>query len=356
MAAENDQEKTEQATPKKRQEARKKGQIAQSREIPSVLVLLSGLSFFFFGGGWMFEQLTDIPRIIFQKLYFPVFTPETMHAFLFMLFKKLIFLLAPLMALVIIAGLGGNFLQNGFLVVEDFLTPKLSKLNPAKGIKRLVSVRSLAELVKSLFKVIIIGSIAYFMLRSELIHIPGLVAAPVMDILAFVGKVSLKLGFYTCMVLIVLAGIDLLFQRWQHERDLRMTKQEVKDEYKQREGDPTVRARIKAAQREMAMQRMMESVPDATVVITNPTHLAVALKFDKSLYAPMVVAKGAGHVAAKIKEIATANDIPIMEQKPLARALFKDVEIGQFIPMDLYQAVAEILAYVYRLKGYVQPA
>ena len=177
-----------------------------------------------------------------------------------------------------------------------------------------------------------------------------------MDILAFIGQVSLKLGFYTCMVLIVLAGIDFLFQRWQHERDLRMTKQEVKDEYKQREGDPIVRSRIKAAQREMAMKRMMASVPDATVVITNPTHLAVALKFDPSLHAPMVVAKGAGHIAGKIKEIATANNIPVMEQKPLARALFKDVEIGQFIPMDLYQAVAEILAYVYRLKGLVHPA
>jgi flagellar biosynthetic protein FlhB len=166
----------------------------------------------------------------------------------------------------------------------------------------------------------------------------------------------MKLAFYTCLVLILLAGLDMAYQIWQHERELRMTKQEVKDEFKQREGDPAVRSRIRSVQREMAMRRMMEDVPDATVVITNPTHLAVAVKFERHMDAPRVVAKGAGYIAEKIKEIAGQHDVPIIEQKPLARALFKDVKIGQFIPVDLYHAVAEILAYVYRLKGLIHPA
>ena len=356
MAGENDQEKTEQATPKKREDARKKGQIAQSREIPSVFVLLSGLSFFYFAGSWLFSQLSDIPRIVFGQLYYSVFTPETIHILAISLFKKVMLFLLPLMGTIMIAGVLGNLIQNGFFVSSEKLTPQFSKLNPFKGFKRLVSLRSLIESVKSIFKVIIIGGIAYLLLRRELDSIPGMVYFPIMDMLGFLGRASLKIGYYTCLVLIILAVLDYLFQRWQYEKDLRMTKQEVKDEYKQREGDPTVKSRIKSAQREMAMKRMMTAVPDASVVITNPTHLSIAIKFDRNMYAPMVVAKGAGHIAMRIREIAAENDVPIMENKPLARALFKDVEIGQYIPADLYHAVAEVLAYVYRLKGMVHTA
>ena len=356
MAGENDQEKTEQATPKKREDARKKGQIAQSREIPSVLVLLSGLSFFYFAGNWLFSQLSDIPKIVFGQLYYSVFTPETIHILIISLFKKVMFFLLPLMGTVMVAGVLGNLIQNGFFVSSEKLTPQFSKLNPFTGLKRLVSLRSLMESVKSIFKVIIIGGIAYLLLRGELDSIPGMVNFPIMDMLGFLGRASLKIGYYTCLVLIILAVLDYLFQRWQYEKDLRMTKQEVKDEYKQREGDPTVKSRIKSAQREMAMKRMMNAVPDASVIITNPTHLSVAIKFDRNMYAPMVVAKGAGHIAMRIREIAGDNDVPIMENKPLARALYKDVEIGHYIPADLYHAVAEVLAYVYRLKGMVHTA
>ena len=196
-----------------------------------------------------------------------------------------------------------------------------------------------------------VGGMAYTILKGQTEKIPALIDLNVPDILGFMGHVSLKIGFYTCLILIVLAGLDYIFQRWQHERDLRMSKQEVKDEHKQREGDPLVRSRIRAAQREMAMRRMMADIPKATVVITNPTHLAIALKFERSMQAPMVVAKGAGHVAERIRNIAEQHDIPIIEQKPLARALYKKVEIGHYIPAELYHAVAEILAYVYRLKG-----
>jgi flagellar biosynthesis protein FlhB len=351
MAENQDQEKTEKATPKKKDDARKKGQIAQSREIPSVMVLLSALSVFYFGGGWMFNQLADVMRGIFNHLIQENFSVERAQVLLEHILFQLLILLIPLLFVIVVAGVFSNLVQTGFMLTGETLTPKLSKLNPLGGIKRLFSLRSSVEVIKSVLKVIIVGGMAYATLCKEMDHIPALVELETAQIMTFAGQVALRLGYYTCLVLLVLAGIDYLFQRWQHERDLRMTKQEVKDEHRQQEGDPMVRSRIRAVQREMAQRRMMEAVPDATVVITNPTHLAVALKFDRSMPAPKVVAKGAGHIAEKIKSLAKEHDVPVIEQKPLARALYKNVEIDQYIPADLYHAVAEMLAYVYRLKG-----
>ncbi len=353
MSGGQNQDKTEKATPKKLQDARQKGQVAQSREIPSVMVLLSALMIFYFGGGWMFGKLSDIMISAFRQLFHPEFKIETAHGLLGEFFSDIFVLLAPLMTAVAIAGILANVIQTGFLITSEPLVPKMNKFNPISGIKRLFSLRSLVEVVKAVLKVIIIGGMAYIMLRGEMDQIPALVQLGINDILAFMGKISLKLGFYTCLVLAVLAAVDFVFQQYQHARDMRMTKQEVKDEHKQREGDPQVRSRIRAIQRELAMQRMMAAVPEATVVITNPTHLAIALKFERSMQAPLLVAKGAGLIAERIKEIANQNDIPIIEQKPLARTLYKSVEIDQYIPAELYHAVAEILAYVYRLKGLV---
>jgi flagellar biosynthesis protein FlhB len=353
MSGDQDQEKTEDATPKKKEEAHKKGQIAQSREIPSVMVLLGSLSIFYFAGGWMFNRLGGIMKEILSGLVYPNFNVETAQMLVMRTFQHLFIVLAPLLLMIMVAGVFSNVIQTGFLMTGETLTPQLSKLNPLKGMQRLFSMRSWVEVIKAVLKIIIVGGMAYSILKGKMDQIPGLVALEVPDIMAFMGKVALNLGFYTCLVLMVLAALDFVFQHWQHARDLRMTKQEVKDEHRQREGDPQVRSRIRAIQREMAMHRMMESVPNATVVITNPTHLAVALKFDRSMPAPRVVAKGAGVVAEKIKALAKEHDVPVIEQKPLARALFKSVEIDQFIPADLYHAVAEMLAYVYRLKGLV---
>lgn len=353
MAAGHDGEKTEPATAKKRSKSREKGQVAKSREIPSVVVLLSGFSVFYFGGGWMFNQMGDIMKSSMQHLAQSSMGIESVHILLSHLFQKVVILLAPLLGIVAIAGVASNVAQSGFLLTGEPLIPKLSKFNPITGVKNLFSLRSIVEVVKGIFKIIIVGGMAYSVLRKEMDQIPALMHLNVSSILAFMGGVALKLGFYTCLVLIILAALDFWFQKWKHEEDLKMTKQEVKDEHKQSEGDPKVKARIRSVQREMAMRRMMEAVPDATVVITNPTHLAIALKFDRSMQAPMVVAKGANLVAQRIKEIAAEYDVPIIEQKPLARALFKSVEIDQYIPAELYHAVAEILAYVYRLKGLV---
>jgi flagellar biosynthetic protein FlhB len=356
VADDKDQERSEPATPKKRDDARKKGQVAKSREIPSVLVLLSALSVFYFVGGWMFNEMITVTRDILVQISYWRLNAESAHDLMWYIFQKVVIMLAPLVICVALAGIIGNIAQVGFLLSGEAMSPKFSKLNPLEGIKRLFSVTSLTELIKSIFKVIIIGSIGYNILRGEMDQIPALVGVDIRSILSFVGRVALKLGYYVCLVLIVLAALDFVFQRWKHERDLRMSKQEIKDEYKQREGDPLIRSRIRSAQREMAMKRMMEAVPKATVIITNPTHLAIAIKYERGLPAPIVVAKGAGHIAERIREIAAQHDIPIIEQKPLARALYKDVEIGGYVPVDLYHAVAEVLAYVYRLKNLVHTA
>lgn len=353
MAAGHDQDKTEPATDKKKADARKKGQIAKSREIPSVAILLSAMTVFYFAGGWMFNQLGDIMIGGFTRLADVNFGVQSAHIMMWQMFKRLTTLLAPLLAVVIFAGIASNVAQVGFMLTGETLSPKFSKFNPIKGIKSMVSMRSLVEVVKAVLKILIIGGTAYGVLQNEMDQMPGLMEFETAQIMAFTGSAALKLGFYTCLILILLAGIDYVFQRYQHEKDLRMSKQEIKDEYRQKEGDPQIKSRIRAVQREMAMRRMMDSVPDATVVITNPTHLAVAIKFDRSMPAPLVVAKGAGLIAEKIKKLARENDVPVIEQKPLARAIFKNVAIDQYIPADLYHTVAELLAYVYRLKGLV---
>lgn len=353
MAGGTDQDKTEAPTDKKRGDARKKGQLPNSRELTSVVILLTALGVFYFGGHWMFQRLSQFMKATFSNIGGVEFQIDTMSAYFWSVFASGAITLAPVMGALMLAGVVGNVSQNGFLLTGETLTPKLSKLNPLSGMKRLFSLKSLTELIKSILKILIIGTVSYLVVRKEMDAFPGLINLAVLDILAFISQVAFKTMLYTSLVMIIMAVADVAYQRWQHEKDLRMTKQEVKDEAKQQQGDPAVKARIRAVQRDMARQRMMAAVPEATVVITNPTRLAIALKFEKDLPAPVVLAKGAGHVAAKIRAIARENDVPLVEQKPLARSLYKLVEVGDYIPAELYRAVAEVLAYVYRLKGLV---
>ena len=351
MADGKDQEKTERATPKRRKDAREKGQVVHSKEIPSVLILLSVLGVFHFGGTWMIWSLTRFTRGFFQNLngisLETASAPHLMRSFAGTFF----FLILPVFCAVLAAGLVANILQVGFHLTDQPLKPKLSKLDPVKGIQRLVSLRSLVELIKSILKIGIVGATAWVVFQSEAAGIPSLMRMEVGDILLFTGRVSQKIAFFACLVLILISLSDYLFQRWQFEKDLRMSKQEIKEEFKQREGDPMIRARIRRIQTEMARHRMMELVPEADVVITNPTHFAVALKYKpEEMFAPKVIAKGAGFVAQRIRQIAGQAGIPVVENKPLAQTLFKSVQIGGYIPSELYRAVAEILAYVYGLR------
>ncbi len=347
------QEKTERATPKRKEEARKKGQVAQSKEISSVMILMTATAFFYFAGSWMFWNLSEFITGVYQNINILRFTDvDEASAFSVDVLYKLLSVLLPLLIPIAIAGFVANIFQVGFQINSEAIAPKLSKFNPISGMKRLISLKSLVELGKSIIKIFFIGSIVYILVKNDMKAFPALIHQEVGQILIFIARASLKICFFVCLAMLVLAVLDFMYQRWQHEKDLKMTKQEVKDEQRQTYGDPKVKARIRGVQMEMARRRMMDAVPEADVVITNPTRLAIALKFDaQEMIAPRVLAKGAGFVAQRIREIAEENQIPIVEEKPLAQGLYKMVEIGDYIPAELYRAVAEVLAYVYRLKG-----
>ena len=347
------QERTEKATAKKREEARKKGQVAQSREISSAMILMTALGFFYFAGSWLFWSLSDILAGAYKNIATlrltnvadaSIFSLEVLYQFLA--------LLLPFLLPIAIVGFIANVMQVGFQIHTEAMALKFNRLNPISGIKRFLSLKSMVELGKSIIKILTVGSIAYLLVKSEMQEFPLLIHQEVGQILVFIARVALKVCFFVCLALMVLAVIDYVYQRWQHEQDLKMTKQEVKDELKQTYGDPKVKARIRGVQMEMARRRMMEAVAEADAVITNPTHLAIALKYDaREMAAPRVLAKGSGHIAHRIREIASEHQITIVEEKPLAQALFKMVDIGEYIPAELYRAVAEVLAYVYRHRG-----
>jgi len=350
MAEEN---KTEKPTAKRRSESRNKGSVAQSKEVSSTFILLGSLGVFMLASSWMYDRLAAIMRSFFQKSGSFHLMDASMPLLMEMVYRETLILLAPLFAAVIFIGIVSNVAQFGFLLTSYPLIPKLDKfLNPINGLKRVFSIRSLVELAKSLIKMLFIGSIAWIIIRKELSKMPGLIRMDIVDIMMYTGTTAYKICFYVCLGLLFLAAVDFAFQKWRHEEDLKMSKQEVKDEHKQQEGDPKVKARIRRNQMQFMRNRMMAAVPKADVVITNPTRLAIALSYDaRTMAAPKVVAKGAGHLAARIREIAEEHHVMLMEHKSLAQTLYKSVEVDHFVPPDLYRAVAEVLAYVYRLKS-----
>jgi len=350
MAEEKNQERTERATPKRRRETRKKGQVALSKEVSSAFVLLSSLSIFYFAGPWMFSKIIFLMQETYQNINTLDLNSSSFHFFIIDVMRQFILIISPLLGAIMVTGIISNVVQTGFLFSTEAISFKLSKINPINGFKRLYSLRSLVELVKSLTKITLVGGIAFFLIKSRYDNLLGLIQLDVLNIFTFIGSEASIIGFYTFGFLLVLAIFDYLFQRWHYEKDLKMTKQEVKEEMKHTEGDPKIKARIRSIQQEMSRNRMMAMVPDATVVITNPTHLAVALKYDtNNMLAPKVIAKGAGIIAKKIKDIAIENNIPVVEEKNIARVLYKTVEINSYIPIELYHAVAEVIAYVYKL-------
>ena len=346
-------DKTEKATPKKRQEARKKGQVLQSREITSALILI----FIFIGirifGGQIYSEIaaftkriiTEYPKI--EDLY-----SINMLSKLFMDTVTVILkTTAPILAIAVITGMLAGYAQVGFLFTMETLTMKFERINPLSGLKRIFSLRAIVELVKSIGKVAIIGYIAYSYLKGEVNNVLGLMDMDAMGVAVYIGTTSLNVAIRICVALVILGVLDYFYQWWEYEKNLKMSKQEVKEEYKQTEGNPEIKAKIKQKQRQISMRRMLHEVPKADVVITNPTHFAVAVKYDTSVSsAPVVIAKGQDFIALRIKEAAKENKIEIVENKPLARTLYETVDIGEAIPPELYQAVAEVLAFVYSLK------
>jgi len=356
-------ERTESATPQRREEARKKGQVAKSVELTSSFMFLVSLATIRFVFPSIFSQMMNILKSSFSSLsamrwatdaghymsdtsvHYPVSTIQQMISGMMMSVGKVF---APFFGIVFASALFINFIQVGFSISAEAMSPKFDKLNIVKGVTRIISKRTIVTLVQSLLKMTVVGYVLYMTLKGEQSRLIGLADMSTKQALLVVINILFKMGFRAGAFLFALAAFDYAYQRWEFEQSLKMTKHEIKQERKQSEGDPMIKSRIRGIQMEMAARRMMQEVPQADVVITNPTHIAVALKYDMGAdTAPMVCAKGERLVAEKIKAIAREHGVPIIEDKPLARVLFA-LELGQEIPAALYAAVAEILAGIFR--------
>ena len=346
-------EKTEAATPRKKEKARKEGQVAKSQELGTAALFIfafMGLRMF---AGYIYDKMLAVFGYSFEMLgeYENIMNTEYMAKYISFMFMQLLLAILPVFAVCMAVGIIINFIQVGWHPTSKPLKPKFSKLNPINGFKRLFSARALVELVKSLAKFGVIIFVIYNMMVSKKEIINNFMFLDLMEAMILIGNIAIDLGMNVGYVYLVIAVLDYAYQIFKQRKELRMTKQEIKEEYKESEGNPQIKGQIRQKMREASMRRMMQSVPSADVIITNPTHFAVALKWDKeNSDAPIVVAKGADHLAARIKDVARENGIVIVENKPIARALYGSVEIGHPIPPELYKAVAEIIAYVYSLK------
>lgn len=347
-------EKTEPATPKKLKDAREEGQVAKSTEVVTACMLLGlflGLKLFagYIGNGFL-ERFVQIYGSI-SSIVSGQVTKNTMIAVMQECIIAILLISAPIILIAFVVAFVCNVAQVKWAPTLKPLKPKPSKLSPMKGMKRLFSKDKIMELLKSIAKVAVLSYVVYDTIKDEYGLLFQFYRFELGTAIVAIGNLIINIGIKIAACFFVIAAADYFYQKHKFSEDMKMTKQEVKDEYKNSEGDPQVKGKIKARMREASQRRMMQSVPDADVVITNPTHLAVALKYDKNTSAaPIVVAKGADYVAEKIKETARENKVEIVENKPVARMLYYNVEVDQEIPPELYQAVAEILAYVYGLR------
>lgn len=344
-------EKSEEPSEKKLREAREKGQVPRSKELTTLLMTLGAALFLMFYGYYMW---VDLEALAIRGLSF-----DRAHAFDFQMATNLILgmivqalmMILPFLALMVVIAIISPMLLGGWNFSTQAMAPKLSKLNPASGIKRMFSMNALMELLKALGKFVLVGGVAAIFLWLSFGEVMAIGQESLRVAMAHSGKLIVEAFVFVSLSLIVIALIDVPFQMIQHTNQLKMTKQEVKEEYKQQEGNPEVKGRIRALQREMSQKRMMQAVPEADVVITNPTHFAVALKYDaQDMPEPTVIAMGSDFMAAQIRTLAKDNNIPMVEAPPLARALYYNAEIDRPIPYDLFKAVASVLAYVYQIR------
>ncbi|MGB9613815.1 MAG: flagellar biosynthesis protein FlhB, partial [Candidatus Margulisiibacteriota bacterium] len=345
-------EKTEEPTPHRLREAREKGQVAKSREITVAFVLLLSYFLFKYLGDFMWKNLVETAQGILQLI--PEAREFSMGFAGYLLLvglRGMAFVLLPIFGIVFLATFLAEALQTGFVFSADPLSPRLERISPLEGFKRMFSLQGLVELVKSLLKIIVVFYIAWYAAKDDLAYIMVLIEAHPWQAIVLGGNIAYKIAIRVGLFYVAVAILDYLYRRWEYMRNLRMTRQEVKEEYKRLEGDPLVKQRMRDLQRQVAYQRMMAAVPQADVVVTNPTHIAVALKYDQTkMKAPMVLAKGLRKVAEEIKRIAEENEITVVQNEPLARSLYHSTKINQEIPTELYQAVAEVLAYVYKIR------
>jgi flagellar biosynthetic protein FlhB len=347
---ENGQEKSEQPSPKRREEAQEKGNVAKSQELNSVAVIIAMLLVFKLMSGLFGQAMTDYMSNMYQQSSLIDLSAQSLPGLLTITLEAFTRIIGPVLLGVLLFAVASNVGQVGFIFANKALIPDFKKISPLAGFKRMFSSRSLVELLKGIIKIGIIGIIGYTVVTKYYGEYLLLPHRSILEIASFTSGAIYELTFKVALALLVMAIADFAYQKYEHEKQLKMTKQEVKDENKQSEGDPKVKSRIRQKQRDMVRSRMMNDVPKATVVVTNPTHFAVALKYEplNKSEAPKVVAKGKNLIAEKIKEIANKHSVPIIENKPLARSLYASCEIGGEIPMALYQAVAEVLSQVYK--------
>jgi flagellar biosynthetic protein FlhB len=338
------QEKTERATPRKLQKAKEKGQVARSQDLTTMSVMGGILLILYFGSGYLGRSMAEMSAGIFSMQYGT--EPYDVARMAVIEGAKITL---PFFLVAVVIAIAVSVAQGGFVVKP--MQFEINKLNPVEGLKKLFSLKGLTEFLKSILKFLIGGWVVYFIMKRDIKVFPSLSALKFGELVKESGRLIFEAMAISFLFYMIVAFMSYLLEKWQHARSLRMTKQEVKEEHKELEGDPLIKSRVRSLQREAARKRMMQEVPNATVVITNPTHLAVALKYeDDGMPAPRVVAKGAGVVAEKIRKIARENNVPVIEDKPLARSLFK-LELDSFIPEELYVAVARILAYIFKSRG-----
>ncbi|ADK14104.1 Flagellar biosynthetic protein FlhB [Clostridium ljungdahlii DSM 13528] len=343
-------DKTEEATPKKKSDSRKKGQIARSKEIGLTMTLLASTLVIAVLGGYVGTSLGSTMVAFLNDYINTSLNYSSVNKIMFITIWRIAIVFLPIAVPILAIGVLANMVQTRGLITFETLKPDFSKLNPISGFKRMFSARSVMELLKDTAIVSIVGYVGYKFIKDNYMYILNLGQLDSRAVAKAIGSLAVGIFFRITLIMLIIAILDYMFQRYQYNKDLRMSKQEIKEEFKQDEGDPQIKGKRRQKQRELAMRRMMQEVPKATVVVTNPTHVAVALKYEEGQNAPVLVAKGLDAVALKIKEIAKDNDVPIIENRPLARLIYKEVEIDMEIPAEMYQAVAEILALVYKMR------
>ncbi len=348
-------DKTEEPTAKKLQDARKEGQVAKSQELISGAMLFALFIAIKLFGGYMANSFIKV----FYRNYgyistYAVETPElgNLTSMFGRAMLDILLMTLPIFAFAVVIALLLNIFQVKWKVTSKPLQPKFSRLNPVSGFKKIISPEKLFELVKAIAKIIVIFSVAYSTLMDEIDKLKILYDLELISAVLYISEFVVDMGIKISAVYLLIGLVDYMYQKFKFKKDMKMSKQEVKDEYKQQEGDPQVKGKIKSKMRETSMRRMMQKMPEADVVITNPTHFACAIQYDKEkASAPVLIAKGADHLAQKLKDIAKEHNVPIVENKPLARMLYYNVEVDSEIPQELYQMTAEVLAYVYQLKN-----
>lgn len=348
-------EKTEKATPKKKEDERKKGKVAKSQDVNTAFILLFSFILLAVTGGYMKEQMLSLYVVTFTEYIHLDLDPDSAMTLWKEGLIQFAYIVAPIMVVVAVVSVAVNMMQVGVLFTAEPLKFDLKKIDPISGAKRIFSIRAIVELLKSLFKIVFIGTITFSIIWIYKDEMMQLAMKSPENAVAFFGKTTILMGVYATIALLFLAILDYMYQKYDYEKNIRMSKQDIKDEHKNIEGDPLIKSKLKEKQRQIAMSRMMEEVPKADVIITNPTHFAIAIKYDEAVApAPYVVAKGTDRTALHIRNIAKEHGIMTLENKPLARGLYEAVDLNETIPEQFYQAVAEVLAVVFQTEKKVK--